>query len=64
MIAEAALFGVLFAPIVLYAVAALIVFIVLRALLNLIGLLNFAWHPALFEVALYVCILSLLVLYW
>jgi hypothetical protein len=58
---EAALLGVLFAPIVLYAIVALVIFVILRRLLG--SLLRFLWHPALFEVALYVSILSLLVLF-
>jgi hypothetical protein len=63
MMHEAALLGVLFAPIVLYALVALVIFTLLRSLLGRLGLLRFLWHPALFEVALYVSILSLLVLF-
>jgi hypothetical protein len=62
MIAEAHLGGVLFAPIVLYMLAAAAIFAVLRSLLGRTGLLAWAWHPALFELALYASILSLLVL--
>jgi hypothetical protein len=63
MMHEATLLGVLFAPIVLYAVVAFVMFVILRRLLGRLGLLRFLWHPALFEVALYVSILSLLVLF-
>jgi hypothetical protein len=63
MMHEAALLGVLFAPIVLYALIALVIFTLLRMLLGRLGVLRFLWHPALFEVALYVSILSLLVLF-
>jgi hypothetical protein len=63
MMHEAALLGVLFAPIVLYALVAQVIFMLLRALLGWVGLLRLLWHPALFEFALYVSILSLLVLF-
>jgi hypothetical protein len=61
VIAEAHIGGVLFAPIVVYMIAAAMIFTVLRALLGRIGLLARVWHPALFELALYTAILSLLV---
>ncbi len=63
MMSEAAVLGVLFAPIVLYGVVAMVIFVLLRGLLGRIGLIRPLWHPALFELALYVSILSLLVLF-
>jgi hypothetical protein len=63
MMSEAAVLGVLFAPIVLYACVAVVIFIPVRGLLGRLGVLRALWHPALFEASLYVSILSLLVLY-
>ena len=62
MLSEADLEGILFAPIVLYALAALPVTLALRFVLSRIGFMRVAWHLALFELALYLCVLSLLVL--
>ena len=62
MLAEAHFAGVLFAPIVLYALAALPILLVLRALLWRAGFMQLVWNLPLFELALYLCILSLLVL--
>ncbi len=61
MITEVAIGGVFLAPIVVYALAASVIFAVVRFVLGLTGLLQRIWHPALFEVALFVSILSLLV---
>jgi hypothetical protein len=64
MLAELAVGDVLLAPIVVYAIVAAVIFALLRLLLGRIGLRRLAWHPALFELALYVAILSLLVRYF
>jgi hypothetical protein len=61
MIAEVSIGGVFLAPIVIYAFAATLIFVACRFVLGLTGLLQRVWHPALFEVALFVSILSLLV---
>ncbi len=61
MIAEAAIGGMFLAPIVIYGVAAGLIFAACRFMLGVTGLLQRLWHPALFEVALFVSILSLLV---
>ncbi len=63
MISEMNISGVFLAPIVIYAVAAALIFVAIRFVLGHAGLLRRVWHPALFEVALFVCILSLLVRY-
>lgn len=63
MIAEAAIGGVFVAPIVIYAMAAAVLFGICRLALGVTGLLQRIWHPALFEVALFVSILSLLVMF-
>jgi protein AaeX len=54
--------GIYMAPIVLYAIVALPIFLVLRVILARVGFWRLVWHPALFETALYLSILSLLIL--
>lgn len=54
--------GIYMAPIVLYALLSLPIFLVLRVILARIGFWRLVWHPALFETALYLSILSLLIL--
>lgn len=51
-------FGFYLPPFLVWAVAALIVFGVLRWLLNRIGFYRFVWHRSLFNLALYVLILG------
>ena len=60
--AEVNLFGVYVAPISLMMVAAWLVLIALRRMADHYGLLRHVWHPALFELALYVMIVSSIVL--
>jgi hypothetical protein len=52
--------GVLLAPFVRYAVAALAIFVLLRPLLHLIGLPRLFSHPSIAALSLYVTILGLL----
>jgi len=54
--------GIYMAPIVLYAIVTLPIFLVLRTILARAGFWRLVWHPALFETALYLSILSLLIL--
>jgi hypothetical protein len=54
--------GIYLPPLLAYAALAVPPFLLLRWLLARRNLLRFVWHPALFETALYVSILSLLVL--
>jgi hypothetical protein len=61
---EISIGGVYLAPIVVYAIAAALIFVVLRFILGHAGLLRRVWHPALFEVAMFLCVLSLLVRYF
>lgn len=63
MLTELHVGGVLFAPIVLYCLVALPITLLLRALIWRTGLAGWGWHLPLLEVALYVCVLSLLVMY-
>jgi protein AaeX len=62
MIAELDIFGVLVAPIVVYALLVIPVVVLVRWVLARLGFFSLIWHPALFEVSLYLIILSLFVL--
>jgi hypothetical protein len=62
MMTELNIAGVYVAPIVAYGVAAGVLFLVCRWLLTIVGFWRLVWHPGLFEIALFVSILSLLVL--
>jgi protein AaeX len=60
--AEVNLFGVYVAPISVMLVAAWVVTIALRRFVARFGLLHHVWHPALFMAAVYVIVLSSMVL--
>ena len=62
MLSEIDVGGIYVAPIVVYAVAAIPLFLILRWVLGRLGVLRNIWHPALFELAVYVTLLSLLIL--
>jgi protein AaeX len=59
---EVNLFGVYVAPISLLIVAAWLLLIPMRWAAARTGLLRHVWHPALFEFAIYMIVLSLMVL--
>jgi hypothetical protein len=59
---EINLAGVYVAPISILIVAAWIVTVALRRVAGRFGLLSFVWHPALFVFAVYVILLSSIVL--
>jgi protein AaeX len=59
---EINLFGVYVAPICILIIAAWMVIMVLRRVANRYGLLGFVWHPALFVLAIYMIVLSSIVL--
>jgi hypothetical protein len=59
---EVNVFGVYVAPISLMMVAAWLVLIALRRVANYFGLLRHVWHPALFVFAVYMTVLSSIVL--
>lgn len=61
MIREIDLFGIFVPPMFAYATAALLIWLVLRGCLTWIGAYRLVWHPALFNTALYVLVLSLCV---
>lgn len=54
--------GVLVAPLIWYAVAALVVILVLRPILDLVGFSRIFSQPSIAELSLYVTVLGLLVL--
>jgi Protein of unknown function (DUF1656) len=54
--------GVLVAPLIWYAVAALVVILVLRPILDLVGFSRIFSNPSIAELSLYVTVLGLLVL--
>jgi protein AaeX len=60
--AEVNLFGVYVAPMAVMLVAAWFVTIALRRFVARFGLLHHVWHPALFMAAVYVIVLSSMVL--
>ena len=60
--AEVDLFGVYVAPISVMMVAAWVILIPLRRAANHFGLLRHVWHPALFVFAVYMMLLSSIVL--
>ena len=60
--AEVNVFGVYVAPISLMMVAAWLVVIALRRVADHFGLLQHVWHPALFTFAVYMIVLSSIVL--
>jgi hypothetical protein len=62
MMTELSIGGVYIAPIVGYGLVAAGLFLLCRWLLTVVGFWRWVWHPALFEIGLFVAILSLLVL--
>lgn len=62
MITELNIAGIFVAPIVGHAAAAFVLFLILRWLLAKVGFWRAVWHPALFETALFLSLLSALVL--
>lgn len=60
--AEIDIFGVYVAPISLLLVAAWLVTVVLRRIAVRFGLLRYVWHPSLFMFAVYMIVLSTIVL--
>lgn len=59
---EIDLFGVYVAPMSLMLLAAWLVTMGLRRVVNHFGLLRYVWHPALFTFAVYMIVLSSIVL--
>ena len=59
---EVNIFGVYVAPIAVMMLVAWLATLLLRWLLMLTGLLRHVWHPSLFAFALFLVVLSLIVL--
>ncbi|HYZ44392.1 MAG TPA: DUF1656 domain-containing protein [Xanthobacteraceae bacterium] len=59
---EIDLLGVYVAPIAVLLIAAWFVTIALRRIADLFGVLRHVWHPALFVFAVYIIVLSSIVL--
>ncbi len=59
---EINLFGLYVAPIVVVLGVAWVIYLLLRRAGDRVGLTGRVWHPALFELALYVMIVSSIVL--
>ena len=59
---EIDLFGVYVAPISIILVVAWLVLLPVRRIANRLGLLRHVWHPVLFELAVYLIVVSLIVL--
>ena len=60
---EINLFGVYVAPISLMLGASWLVVVLLRRIADRFGLLRYVWHPALFIFAIYMIVLSSMVLF-
>jgi protein AaeX len=56
------LFGVYVAPISIMMIGAWLITIVLRRVAGRWGLLQYVWHPALFVFAVYIIVLSSMIL--
>ncbi|WP_410013535.1 DUF1656 domain-containing protein [Sodalis sp. C49] len=63
MFSEVAIAGIYLPPFFIYACIAVPLFLGLRSLLARCGLLRRVWHPALFEFAISLCLVSILILY-
>ncbi|AJC17275.1 DUF1656 domain-containing protein [Pandoraea sputorum] len=63
MLSEVAVAGIYLPPFFVYACIALPVFLGLRFVMTRAGVMRRVWHPALFEFAISLCLVSLLVIY-
>jgi len=61
-IREVDVFGIYVAPIAVLMLAAWLLLVLIQRLADLLGLADKVWHPALFNAALYLILLSALVL--
>ena len=62
MLRELALFGALAPSLLLYFLAAILLFVILDRLIAPLGAYRLVWHPPLARFGLFLCVLSLLVL--
>lgn len=59
MLKELNIFGILFAPMALYLVIGLFLFLIVRRIITHFRLERFIWHTSLFDVALFTSLVSL-----
>lgn len=67
MIRELGLAGIYFPALLIWAIAAMVLNLILRRLLRAIGFYRLVWHRALFDFALFVILLGgvrALAIYW
>ncbi|WP_036288100.1 DUF1656 domain-containing protein [Methylosinus sp. PW1] len=62
MTAEISIFGVFVSSLLAFALAAFVLEVVIARALATIGFYRFVWHPALFNFAMFVCLLGACVL--
>jgi hypothetical protein len=62
MLLEVPLFGALAPSLLLYFLAAVLLFVVVDRLVAALGLYRFVWHPSLARFGLFLCVFSALVL--
>jgi len=62
MLRELALFGALAPSLLLYFLAAVLLFVIVDQLVARLGGYRFVWHPPLARFGLFLCVFSLLVL--
>jgi protein AaeX len=62
MLREFALFGALAPSLLLYFLAAILLFVIVDRLIDRLGVYRFVWHPPLARFGLFLCMFSLLVL--
>jgi protein AaeX len=61
MLREVPLFGALAPSLLLYFLAALLLFVVVDRLVTRLGVYRFVWHPPLTRFGLFLCLFSALV---
>jgi uncharacterized protein DUF1656 len=59
---ELALFGALAPSLLLYFLAAILLFVIVDRLVTRLGIYRLAWHPPLARFGLFLCVFSVLVL--
>ena len=62
MLRELALFGALAPSLLLYFLAAIVLFVIIDRLIDRLGVYQFVWHPPLARFGIFLCMFSVLVL--
>ena len=63
MLSEFAVAGIYLPPFFVYACVTLPIYLAVRLVLARSGVLRLVWHPGLFEFAISLCLVSVLILY-